>query len=126
MVITMKIDSGYFDRRITLYKKNYNHINELGEKSVKIEKWKTIWAEVKGLRGYEQLDKVGTIDSSRTYKVVIRYIKDIDQAVEIEYEGAIYDITSVVELGRKDYIEIYMKNDSKILEKGVYEDGNRR
>lgn len=122
----MKIDSGYFDRRITLYKKNYNHINELGEKSVKIEKWKSVWAEVKGLRGYEQLDKVGTIDSGRTYKVVIRYIKDIDQAVEIEYEGVIYDITSVVELGRKEYIEIYMKNDSKILEKGVYEDGNRR
>ena len=108
----MRIDVGNLDRRISIYKKIETE-NELGEIEQNTEKVATVWSEVKGMRGYEKMDKVGNISSKEILRVVIRYRNGIDVATEIEYKKKRYDITSVVELGREEYVELMCEGKDK-------------
>ncbi|WAW14750.1 phage head closure protein [Peptostreptococcus equinus] len=118
----MKIDIGNMDTKVYIHKKDvvggkvdFNtelKLNELGEVIQTDSEYKSLWAEVKEMRGAEKLD-AGITQSTKVIKIVIRYRNDITENNIIKYNDIEYEIESIVELGRKQYLEImarYTKN----------------
>lgn len=121
----MIISIGKMDRRIEIVKKQLvsgkretlnelgEVVNELGELEQAHLKTIKLWAEVTVMRGSEKLASTGIVTANEYLKVVIRYRKDIDRKCVVRYQNNEYEITSVGELGRKEYLEIICNNEEK-------------
>ena len=96
--------AGELDRRVTIEYKT-----EAPDTSGQpIETWKTLfetWATVRPLRGDERYMSEQTVASADT-QFRIRFRADITPLNRINYDGRIYDITGVIELGRTEGLEI--------------------
>lgn len=121
----MIIGIGKMDRRIEIVKKQLvsgkretlnelgEVVNELGELEQAYLNPIKLWAEVTVMRGSEKLASTGIVTANEYLKVVIRYRKDIDRKCIVRYQNNEYEITSVSELGRKEYLEIICNNEEK-------------
>lgn len=73
----------------------------------------TVWAQVEPLKGSERFvaqQASAEVDTRFT----VRWRDDIDATMRIVYEDAVYDIDSVIEIGRHEGLEIMAK--SRVLE----------
>lgn len=70
----------------------------------------TTWAEVNDLRGKERL-AMGQESSEAVAVFLIRWRNDhaIKKDMQIAYEGKVYEITSVAEIGNRDRFEIWTR-----------------
>ena len=99
--------SGRLDRRITLQRKTVTE-NSYGEP---VETWKdlgTVWAEylpVRGAERYASMQTVGEIE----IKWRIRYRPGLTPIDRIVYKGHTHDVTGLIEIGRREGLEIYTK-----------------
>ena len=98
-------DIGELDRRITFIKTDAEVENDFGELENTEEELATVWAKVLEIKGRERY-KNNKINAELDYEIICRYRADIDQTMEIEYKGRKLEILSVVELGRRKYLEI--------------------
>lgn len=93
------------DRRITIKGKSIAE-NSFGEC---IETWTdlaTVWAEVREIRGGERYAAMQTQASvDRIFR--IRYRAGITPENIIYYDGKDYDIGGILEIGRREGLEIY-------------------
>ncbi|KXI11469.1 phage head closure protein [Peptostreptococcus anaerobius] len=87
--------------------------NELGEFEQGQSKSIKLWAEVTTMRGSEKLTATGIITGDEYLKIVIRYRSDIDRKCLVRYQNSEYEITSVSELGRREYLEIICNRETK-------------
>lgn len=112
----MNINCGRFDRRIEIIKlkpidgvytgdSDYPYLNQLNARNEEILIHR-VWADVKDLRAKEKMSEYGTISIDKDIKITTRYIKNIKNDMVIKYEKEYYEITSIAELGRREYIEI--------------------
>lgn len=102
--MTMKkktIDSGKLNRRISfVHKKEVK--NELGQISFEDAIYKTVWAKVSPLRGYEQ--SVDDRVAPRTvYSILTRYHKGISQDMKILFDGKQLEITQICDIDSGHY-----------------------
>ena len=65
----------------------------------------TVWADVRPLRGREFFD-AAAVQSEIDTKFRIRWRSDLTTAMRINYDGQLYDIHSIAELGRHSATEI--------------------
>lgn len=99
--------SGRLDRHITLQRKTVAE-NSYGEP---VETWKdlgTAWAEylpVRGAERYASMQTVGEIE----IKWRIRYRPGLTPIDRIVYKGRMHDVAGVIEIGRREGLEIYTK-----------------
>ena len=69
-------------------------INENGFEVSEWQDYKTVWAKVLNLSGKEYFE-AATINKEKTVKFIIRFIKDIDESMIINFEGRKYNITDI-------------------------------
>ena len=95
---------GRLDRRIVI-EVNTPTRSPSGEK---VDSWATlatVWAEVRPLRGKEFFD-AAAVQSEIDTKFRIRFRSDLTTKMRINYDGNLYDIHSIAELGRHAATEI--------------------
>jgi len=99
------MDPGRMDRRI-IFQKKILETNSLGEKvEVRREDLFEVWAEAIPIRGREYFEAKQLI-ANFDMKFRVYYRKEITPLIGILFEGRTYDIQSVAELGRREYLEI--------------------
>ena len=64
-----------------------------------------VWAQVIPLRGAELFEAQQTVAQADT-RFRVRYRPDVGPTAKIEYDGRLYNIESVIELGRREALEI--------------------
>ena len=99
--------AGRLDRRIEI-QVNSPTLNGVGEE---IENWNTLynlWAEVIPVRGTERYasDQDAAVIEE---KFKIRYVTGVTPLNRILYNGKTYDIKGVLELGRREGLELHAK-----------------
>jgi SPP1 family predicted phage head-tail adaptor len=101
------LDAGSLDRRITLERATATQASPSGEQLLTWAEETTIWAEVQPLSGGE-LFRAQQLEAKADTRFRVRYRTDItpDEKLRISYGGRTYDIRSVVELGRREGLEI--------------------
>ncbi len=104
------MEIGQLDRQVTLEFKTVGQSSS-GEPT---EDWVTIspvpvWARVRPLSGREYYAALGAqIVAEETLVFTIRYRSDVRAGTaRVLYEGRIYDIRRVAEVGRRDGLEIF-------------------
>lgn len=101
---------GQMDRIISVVK--FNTIrNSTNEKEVTQEVIAEPWAFVQDISGNEDVE--GKVRYMVTKSFTIRYnqeIYDLKNQLGINYEGKLYDVINVVEIGRKTHLKIMVKN----------------
>lgn len=108
-----KYKIGRLDRRITFISIDKPIENEFGEIELKPVEKMTVWAFVEELKGKEKLE-LEKVDATVDYKIICRYNPEINQTMEIDYEGRRLEILSVTEISRRRYTEILaVENRSK-------------
>jgi len=99
--------AGQLDRRVTLQRRVLTQ-NSYGEA---IETWvdlAVVWAAYRPLRGAERVYAAQTV-AEGDIKWLIRCRPGITPIDRLLYKGEVYDITSVIELGRREGYELYTK-----------------
>ena len=99
--------SGRLDRRITLQRKTVVE-NSYGEP---IETWMdlaTVWAEHLPAGGVERYAATQMVAEADT-RWRIRYRAYLTPIDRLSYAGRTYEVTGVVEIGRREGLEIYSK-----------------
>lgn len=100
--------AGNLDRQITLQQVTTVQ-DAYGEE---IETWAdlspdpTVWANVRPVRGRELEGKPGVIAEADTV-FKIRHRTDLTRRMRISYNGDLYNIKSINELGRREGLEIF-------------------
>ena len=95
---------GAMDRRIVIEQVTTVN-NTFGED---VETWTTfatVWCHVKPIRGQEVFQTDQTVAVQQT-QFRIRYRTGIDEKMRIVYDGDTYDIISILELGRREGLDI--------------------
>lgn len=98
------MDPRKLDRRITIQRPVANQ-NAFGEPIITWTDVDAIWAEKRDMRGMERFaaqQVMAEVDA----KFVIRYRSDVTPLNRIVFDGRNYDIASVLELGRREALEI--------------------
>ncbi len=91
--------------RITIQRK-VSVINESGFNTDTWEEVCRVWAFVEPLRGREYFT-AAAVQAERTVRFTIRYRKDIDAAMRIDFNGKLFNIVTVGHLYHKrQYTEI--------------------
>ncbi len=101
----MKYSIGQLDRRITFIDPKADIENKWGELVPGRKEIATVWAKVEELRGKEKL-KAGKDYATTDIQVICRYRDDIKTDMVIEYEDRELEVKSIIELGRRRYLEI--------------------
>lgn len=99
------MNPGKLDRRITILNPIGETENEMEEIVLGLEEVATVWASVEALRGREYLE-AQKIRAEVTYRVIIRYRNDIKPTMRIKFDNRELEIQSVIEIGRKKYLEL--------------------
>jgi len=100
----MAVKIGRMDRRIQLQVK----VETQDASGEPIESWNaldTVWAEAIPLRGTERFASQQTAAEADT-RFKIRYRSDVTVENRIVFDGDNYDITAVMEIGRREALEI--------------------
>jgi len=103
--------AGRMDRIVTL-RKRVQTANEYGEQVETFEDVGPIWAEKRDLRGSERfasLQTVGQVDTIWR----IRHRTDTSSLNELIYGGSTYEIKAVLEIGRKEGLELHTQSRSE-------------
>jgi SPP1 family predicted phage head-tail adaptor len=101
------VRSGRLDRRLTLQRRTLIE-NDYGEA---VETWTdlaTVWAEkipVRGAERYAAMQTVAEVDC----KFRIRYRRGVTPLDRVVCEGITYDVQGVLEIGRREGLEILAK-----------------
>lgn len=98
------MNAGRFDRLITIQQNTETRDNVGG----KADTWSTfaqIWAAYKPITGIENVN-ADRIEAKGMVNFIIRYRSDITNAMRISYDGQIYNIKSITELTRRQYLTI--------------------
>ncbi|MGE5417479.1 MAG: phage head closure protein [Acidobacteriota bacterium] len=91
--------------RITLLKVT-STVNENGFEVELLQDYKTVWAAVSNLYGKEYF-AAKAVQSENTVKFIIRYLVELDQTMQIRFQGKVYNITSIDNIKyRNRYMEI--------------------
>lgn len=100
--------AGNLDRRITIQRATYTQ-NALGEQI--IATWNTlatVWAEVMPVSDGERIRAL-EVSAEITTRFRIRYsstVASVNPKDRISYDGRVYDISGVKEIGRREGLEI--------------------
>lgn len=98
------MQAGRLDRRIII-QQNIPTFNTFGGE---VETWSvfsTVWANVKEKGGSEIFDSDQTAAVATTI-FSIRFLDAVTERMRISYNGVIYDIESIIKIGRNDRMEI--------------------
>lgn len=96
--------AGRLDRRIILETVTETR-DEFGAVIEGWETWKSVWAQVIPMNAQERFLSDAK-RSVRVNKFKIRYLNGLLNTMRIRYEGLIYNITGIAELGRFEGYEI--------------------
>lgn len=89
------INSGRLRNKIDIYGKK-TITTSIGSDKEVWQKIKTVYAEIRPLRGKEYLESV-QLEHSISYKITIRYTK-IDETNYIKYDNRYFNIESVIDV----------------------------
>nr|WP_278335927.1 phage head closure protein [Clostridium indicum] len=89
--------------------------NELGNTVSTLQRYKTVFAEIRPIRGREYLEYYKD-SNSLEYKITIRYIPDLLSSDVLEYHGRQFLINSIINVEEQGYIQEVMCTE-KIHEK---------
>jgi SPP1 family predicted phage head-tail adaptor len=64
-----------------------------------------VWAQVLPLRGQERYG-AGAEQPERDARIRIRWISGISAGMRVQYEGRVWDIQAVLEIGRREGIDL--------------------
>jgi head-tail adaptor len=101
---------GQMDRIVTIVKLIHSR-NSTGEKEVTQEVISNPFAYMQDVSGTEGVE--GKVRYLVNKKFTIRYnsiVNDLKNQLGLLYEGKLYDIVNVVEIGRKSYLQLIVKN----------------
>lgn len=103
----MTLAAGRLDRRICFERATASQASPSGEQLLTWTPEVTVWAEVSPLGGRE-LFQAQALEAKADTRFRIRYRAGItpDETLRISYGGRAYDLRSVVELGRREGLEI--------------------
>lgn len=92
---------GKLDRRITLLARNQTR-DSFGDAVEQFTPFADVWAQVIPDRGSEMM-RNGDVQRQAIATVTfrVRWRADLKREIRIAWAGAIYDVTNVVELGRR-------------------------
>ena len=101
------IAAGSLDRRIAFERATASQASPSGEQVLTWAAEATVWAEVTPLGGRE-LFQAQALEAKADTRFRIRYRAGIttDETLRISYGGRVYDLRSVVEIGRREGLEI--------------------
>lgn len=105
----MAMRAGKMDRRITLQRKSSSG-DSFGQP---IETWAdisggTVWAEVSPVSGNERwLSQQMIAEADTLFR--IRYMAGLTPLDRVVYDGRTYDVKSVIEIGRREGLDISAK-----------------
>lgn len=104
------MDSGKLDRKITIERFGVGSpaTNDFGEPSGSWGTLSSVWAKRETISDGERW-RAGEINAQITDRFVIRYstdVSDVDPTDRIAWEGRVYNIFGVKEIGRREFIEI--------------------
>lgn len=99
--------AGRLDRRITLQRATATQDGVSGEQVLTWADDMTLWASVEPLAGSE-LFRAQQLEAKADTRFRIRYRTGVTpvETLRISYGGRVYDLRSVVELGRREGLEI--------------------
>jgi SPP1 family predicted phage head-tail adaptor len=106
----IRIPIGMMDRCITLQ----NEVKTRGTDGSWLKSWSTI-KRVRAAYDYRSGAERFEADQEQANRVVtwtIRYRSDVDEKCRIVHGSDIYDIESVEELGRRNYLKLYARKKS--------------
>lgn len=103
----MEMRSARLDRRITIQRATYTQ-NGLGEQIPTWNTLATVWAEVMPVSDGERI-RAMEVSAEITTRFRIRYsstVASVNPKDRVAYDGRVYDIVGVKELGRRGGLEI--------------------
>lgn len=72
-------------------------LDEYGRSVPKLQEYKTVWAEVKPMRGYEYLEYYREKNKVLT-KVTCRYFEGCDESMVVRVNGKLHEVTAVIDV----------------------------
>lgn len=97
--------AGALDRKITIQSATESQ-DDYGQS---VETWVTfaaVWAEIREPRGNETID--ANKPEARAERVFrIRWLSGVTTKMRISVDGAVYDITHIAEIGRREGLNLY-------------------
>lgn len=102
----MGINAGRLRKKICIMRYK-NEENQLGGTVVKLEPFKTVYAEIRPLRGKEYLEYYKD-NNSLEYKITVRYIPDLSPSDVLKYRGRQFLINSIIDVEEQGYIQEIM------------------
>lgn len=96
--------AGDLDRQITIEVPTETP-NAIGEPIQSWAAFATVWAKVGPVRGRERFtaDQVAA-EADTTFR--IRWLAGVTEKMRVSYDGRLYDITYIAELGRRDGLDL--------------------
>jgi SPP1 family predicted phage head-tail adaptor len=98
---------GRLDRKITIESVTETR-DGVGQPTETWSTFATVWATKKEMGGKEMMAANQTVAESAAI-FTIRYLSGVTPKMRINYGGNIYDILSIAEKGRQNYLEITTK-----------------
>ena len=98
------LNAGALDQRVTLQSRSVV-TDAYGQDTITWVDIATVWAQCQALRGREFF-AAAQVQQEQSVKVRIRYRADVDQKTRLVWNGINHDITGVIPVGRKDFLEI--------------------
>lgn len=98
------MDAGRLDRRVTVERATFT-TNGFGEEVATWAPLKTVWADVQPISDGERW-RAAEVAAHVTTRFRVRWGLDVTVRDRIAYDGRIYDISAVKEIGRREGQEI--------------------
>ena len=98
--------AGDLDRRVTIQSRG-DVDDGFGQPQPTWPELDVVWAKVRRRFGREFLE--GGVQAEADIVFTIRHRTDVTHAMRIVYDGDNYDIVSIIEIGRKEGLEIAAK-----------------
>lgn len=109
MVLVKGLNPGRLSKRVTICRYTETE-DELGSTAVTLRPLRTVWAEIRPLRGSEQLEYY-KIRNKETYKVTMRHT-DVTEKDVLAYKGKRFHIEYITDpLEAGYYLELYVTED---------------
>lgn len=102
------IESQKMDRRIGIQRIEKSTDSEYGESIETATTFATVWASVTPWQ-MKEFNLAGQISAEVDTRFHVRYIEGLSPTMKIIYEGRIYDVYRIEEVGRRDRVNIFAK-----------------